>query len=242
MRFISQLFIGCLLMTANMTFGQTADEVVDSYINAIGGKEKLESLESLKITGESTSQWGNSTMTMVQKSPNLLKRVINAAGSDMTFAYDGETAWMSNPWQGGGKPTKLEGEQASEMVNQEMADPFLNYADKGHSIKLLGQEDVDDVECHKLRLKKADGTEMIYYFDANTSLPVQMKMMLTSGRAKGSIMVVKYGEYNETEGYTFAHSTEQILDGNSMSKFVINKVEINPELADDEFSFPENQE
>ncbi|MBT8221342.1 MAG: outer membrane lipoprotein-sorting protein [Bacteroidia bacterium] len=218
---------------------QTADEVIDNYLEAIGGKEKLESLQSMKIVGESASQWGNSSMTVIQKAPNMLKRIINAAGSDMTFAYDGKTAWTINPWQSGGKPQKIEGERAKEFENQEMADPFLDYADKGHSIKLLGTEDVDDKECHKLRLKKSDGSEMIYYFDSETYHPLQMKMLMTEGQAKGSLMVTRFSDYKEIDGYLFAHATEQFIDGNSMFKFTIQSIEVNPDLKNEEFKFPE---
>ena len=230
----------CLASTA--IFAQDADKIIDNYIKAIGGAEKLSAITTMKMIGESEGPRGKSGLTMIQKAPNKNKMLINAMGTEMTMAFDGETAWMINPWAGGA-PTKMEGDQAKMIPQDELENPFLNYADKGHTVKLLGEEDVDDETHYKVRLTTKDGKEMVYYFHAESSLPTQMKMLLTEGQAKGSILVVTMSDYKKVGDYTMPHITDRMIDGNSMGKFVISKIEVNEEIADSEFAFPdENKE
>jgi len=236
------LFVLLLCASASLANGQDADDVIKSYLKAVGGADKMAAITTMKMVGESTSPQGTAPMTMIKKAPHKSKMVINVMGSEMIFAYDGETAWTSNPWQGGGVPKKLEGPQAERFAKDEMEDPFLNYAEKGHSVKLLGEEDVNDQTHFKVRLTKKGGDEMIYYFNADTGLPTQMKMLITDGQAKGSIAVTAFSDYKEVNGLMMAHTIDTSVDGNSQSNFVIKEMMINDDIPDSEFTFPEEKE
>ena len=236
------LFITLLCASASMIAAQDVDDVIKDYFKAVGGADKMAAITTMKMVGASTSPQGTAPMTMIKKSPQKSKMVINVMGSEMIFAYDGETAWTSNPWQGGGVPKILEGPQAERFTKDEMEDPFLNYADKGHTVKFLGEEDVNDETHYKLRLTKKGGEEMVYYFNADSGLPTQMKMLITEGQAKGSIAVTSFSDYKKVGGLMMAHAIDTSVDGSSQSNFVITEMMINEDIPDTEFAFPEEKE
>jgi len=234
------LFILFLAGSATLATAQDADDIIKDYLKAVGGADKLSAITSMKMVGKASSPMGDSEMTMIKMAPNKNKMLINAAGTLMTMAYDGDIAWMINPWAGGA-PTKLEGDQAKRVPQEEIEDPFLNYSDKGHTVKFLGEEDINDETHNKVRLTKKSGEEMVYYFNADSYLPTQMKMLLTEGQAKGSILVSTFGDYKEVDGVKLPHLSETTIDGNMLSKFVIEEITINLEIADSEFAFPEGK-
>jgi len=234
----------CLLIlsgTVSILGAQDVDDIINDYLKASGGAEEMAAITTIKMVGESTSARGTAPLVMMKKAPNKSKMLITAMGSQMTMAYDGKTSWMINPWAGGGAPQKLEGEQAKGISKEDVQDPFINYAEKGHTVKLLGEEDINDETHHKVRLTKKTGEEMIFYFNADTGLPSQMKMLMTEGQAKGSIMVVTYEDYKKVNGLIMPHTIDRLLDGTSMGKCTVTEMEINEDIPDSVFSFPEEK-
>jgi len=223
-------------------FAQDADDIVQDYLKALGGADNLSAMTSMKMVGESSSPQGSAPVTIIRQAPNKSKTLVSMMGSEMTFAYDGETAWMINPWVEGGKPTKLEGEQAQGMSEDKFENPFLNYADKGHTVKFLGEEDVNDEEHYKVRLTTKDGKEMIYSFNVETGLPTQMKMLATSGQAKGSIVMVTFEDYKEVDGIMMPHKRTESMDGNVVRTTVTSEITINEAFDDSLFAFPKDEE
>lgn len=243
MKSIFQSILLLLLCTsASMAFAQDADDIIKDYLKAVGGADKMAAITTMKMVGETTSPQGTAPMTIIKKAPQKSKMVINVMGSEMIFAYDGATAWSSNPWEGGGAPKKIEGPQAERFTKEEMEDPFLNYAAKGHTVKFLGEEDVNDETHYKVRLTKKGGDEMVYYFNSDNGLPTQMKMLITEGQAKGSIAVTMFSEYKKVGDLMMAHSIETLVDGTSQSNFVVSEMKINEDIPDSEFTFPEEKE
>lgn len=243
MKFTMKFFLlAVAVLLSTSAIAQDADDIVNDYLKASGGADKLAAMTTMTMIGEATGPQGTAPSTRIMKAPNKSKMVINAMGSEMQFAYDGTTAWMVNPWVEGGKPTKLEGDDAKGISEEPFEDLFLNYAEKGHSVKFLGEEDIDDEEHYKVRLTTKDGKEMIYSFHMDTGLPTQMKMLMTEGQAKGSIMVIAFEDYKEVDGITKAHKVTTTIDGNVLRSFVMTELKINEEIDDSVFAFPEEKQ
>ena len=110
-------------------------------------------------------------MVMLQKSPNKQKMTMTFQGKDIVQpSFDGNEGWNTNFMTM--KPEKMEAED-SEIMKQDtdFPDAFWNFKDKGYSIALEGEESVEGVACHKIKLTKkpvkVDGKEeenFSYYF------------------------------------------------------------------------------
>jgi len=225
---------------------QTVDEVISKYIQSIGGADKLKSHTSIIAIGKAPTPQGDFPFELYQKKPNKIKVVIDIMGKKMVAqAYDGETAWMLNPFMGE-TAQKLPDDQAKSIIDDaELEDPFLDYAAKGHEVTLEGTEDVQGVQCNKVKLIKYKGnpdkeSTQYYYFDKENFVPVMIKSSIKVGDQAGQEIETYLSDYQEVEGgMVMPFSFEVKMAGQVVQSMVFEKVTINSDIADEEFKFPE---
>lgn len=193
MKKISLLMLAFIACFATSTFAQsTADEVLASHFEAMGGLEKMKAIKSLKMTGKVPTPQGDFKFTVYSKAPNLMRTEVDIQGKLMIpQAYDGTIAWTINPFAGGDKAQKLPEEQAKEMVDEAtMESALINYKEKGHKVELEGKEEVDGAEAFKLKLTKYAGKEnekVEYHFiDAESFAPIMTRSTVSTGPRKGN--------------------------------------------------------
>jgi outer membrane lipoprotein-sorting protein len=236
--------IALALLAANVAvFGQSADEVIGKYIQAIGGQEKWKNLKSIQMEGKISSPQGDLPVTFYQKAPNKTKFTLNFQGQEFVMAaFDGATGWFKNPMQGGNVPTKMDEEQSKELALQEFENSFIDYKKKGHAVTLEGKEEIEGVQCYKVKLEKnkhndkEDVTEY-YYIDTENHVPIMQKYFVRSGPSKGAEMLTYLSDYQEVNGLMVPFFMEQKVNGQSVGKITIQKIELN-KLDDKVFTFP----
>ena len=228
----------CLLAAAIFTSAQTADEVITKYITAMGGKEKLNSIQSLHFTGISTGQNGNEITTDIWKVNNkLYRRNVNfGAGSQTTLITD-KSGWQTNFRSGGAFEAMQEQQRNNQLYEMDCAGPLVDYAAKGHKVELLGKETIDGKENNKIKLTTKEGRELNYYFDSATGY---INRLSFKGRGRPGAdgtpgaevdVVVNYTNYDKTEdGYTFAFS--QTVTGGFGGAMTFEKIEVNLKIDD----------
>lgn len=225
---------------------QTADQIIAKYYETVGGVDKWKNMKSMKAEGKVPTPQGEFPMVTYMKSPNKLKSVITVQGKEIVqIAYDGTTAWTLNPFAGGTSATKLDAETTKIIADQEQ-EPLIDYAKKGHAVTLEGKEEIDGVQCYKLKLEKNknnskdDATEY-HYFDVESAVRIMTKMFAQAGPTKGMESQVLYSDYQEVDGVMIPFSVEQKVAGQPMGfKMQYTKVTINEDLADSVFAFPGN--
>lgn len=217
---------------------QSADDILDKYFAAIGGKEKMKSVKSMTTTQKITMMGMDMPMTLYTKYPNKTKAVMSFQGFEMVQAFDGKDAWIINPMQGGKEPQLLPVEQANAMANEVFENVFVDYKSKGHAVNYLGTEDVDGTKCYKLELvknknnDKADVTE-IHFFDTENYVPVLVKHYMESQEA----MTYK-SDYQDVNGLMYPFLQEIKVQGQTFTKMVVEKITLNDRLDDSIFAFP----
>lgn len=229
---------------------QTVDEIISKYHQSIGGIDKLKSHTSTKAIGKAPTPQGDFPFEFYQEKPNKIKVVIDIMGQKMVAqAYDGETAWMLNPFTGG-VAEKLPDEQAKAVISEaEIEDPFLDYAAKGHEVTLEGTEDVQGVPCYKIKLTKyKDNPEkestQYFYFDKETSVPIMTRTSVKVGDQAGQEVETYLSDYQEIEGgMIMPFSFEVKMAGQVVQSMVFDTITVNEDIPDEEFKFPgEEQE
>ena len=132
------LIIGFLALVGQAAIAQstpTADEMMDKYIAAIGGKDALMKVTDL-TTSMSSDMNGNAIIIIrKQKLPNKFSMVINANGMEvMKQTSDGAKVVM-----GGMQGSRtLDGPMAQQMVVTSTLFPELHYAENGVKTTLVG--------------------------------------------------------------------------------------------------------
>jgi outer membrane lipoprotein-sorting protein len=232
-------FLLALILTAFSMKAQTADEVVEKYLKAIGGADKWKKLESTIMTAKGEAQGMTFPVTMSAMRPNSLKVELDIQGMKMIQpSFDGTTAWIINPFGGGAEPTKMDEEATKELARNNFEDEFIDYKTKGHTVTLEGTEEAEGAKCFKLKIALKQGGEKIYFMDVENFIPIMVREFAMSGPNKGQASEAVYGDYKEVEGMMMPHSIEQKAGGQTQFVMKIEKIEVNPKIDKSIFAFP----
>jgi hypothetical protein len=238
-----------VMLFAMVAQAQTAEEIIEKYLKAIGGKEKMSALKSVKMTAKGKDSRGMEfPATIIQTADGKQKISFIFQGKEIVQpAFDGTTGWNTNFMTM--KAEKMETEDAENMKREsgDFPDPFLNYAKKGYKIALEGKEKVEGTECFKIKLTKktmlVDGKEeenvVYYFFDTENFVPLLSQTTGKKGQAKGAKIETVYSDYQEVNGIYFPFSISQKFNGQVGFTMVVEKVELDVAVDAKEFAFPE---
>ena len=185
---------------------QTADSVINRFIEANGGKERLNSINTLQLQSVlNMEQMGMSINITSVKQKNKLFRIqsSNPMASEDSYTCITDTAGYSytpaiNSPMGSidAALTKFTAEELAEQQYQTDCSGFfaqlVDYAEKGCTATFTGTEKVADIVCDKVKLKTKFGQEMVYFISqlngqvrrVQVSAPVAMEMMGLSSMMK----------------------------------------------------------
>ena len=229
------VLIGLLSFSGQLAMAQaapTADEVMDKYITAIGGKDALMKVTDMTTSMSSEGQMGAIMITRKQKLPNKFSMVINANGMEvMKQTGDGSKIVM-----GGMQGSRtVDGPAAQQMTAMNTLFPELHYAENGVKTTLVGPEKIDGKDTYKLSHTTADGSvTWTDNFDATTGLKVQS--VVTNKSPQGEMTsTMTYQDYKDTSGIKFPMTIQQQSPRGPMTMTVDN-VKINKGLKDSDFT------
>ena len=216
--------------------------LVDLHLNALGGAAALQAVTSLKWTGSSEMMGNTILYTQYQKKNGKIRIEMDMGDmGEMVMAFDGESAWSTNPMQGGG-PQKMPAEQTSSIEDQATIGSLLyGYEENGLTLELLEDETVRGAPAHKLKITRKDGTEMFVFVDVETNLLVKQEFSGPGFQGGSMSSEIYFSDYRETGGVKLAFSRETEINSGEFSFIVqYSEVEVNPDLDDNLFSFPAN--
>jgi len=239
-------FALCLIVAIPQVKAQTADEIIAKHIDAMGGKAKLQSINT--VYWEGTAVTGNG-MELEFKNwrakDKLFRQEISFGMGNIVMIVTPTNGWASNPRSGGEfKPLPDEVQKAMRL-QLDVPSPLVDYAAKGHKVELLGKDTVGGKTCYKIKLTPAAGNEVTYYFDT------QSYYILREGRKGGGLMGggggrrdpnaelnLDFSDYQKTpDGYFFPFT---INTGGVGAKTSITKVEFNKPVDVEKLSKPAN--
>lgn len=232
------------------TTAQTADEIIDNYLETIGGEENLMNIEAMKSTGKINFQGMQLPVEMVQSGNKLMSKA-NFQGMDFYQAvYDGETLWKTNQMTMAAEEFTAEETANFALDMNDFPDALVNYKDKGYTVELIGSEEMEGTDTFKIKLTKEplmiDGKEQesvsFYYFEKENFVPIAIESTIMQGPGKGQISITKLSDYQEVDGIYFPFSTEQTVKGQPGGmQITLETIILNPTIDDTIFAFPEKQ-
>lgn len=238
-RFSLLLLAAFTLTAAVQAQDMTADQVLDNYFEAVGGKEKIRAMKSRKMTATMSMQGMEFPGVIYEMAPNKQRVEVDVQGQQIVMAYDGEDAWWIMPFQTGPDPQDMPEDQAEGMTKETFEPPFIDYADKGHSVELVGTEEVEGAETYAIKLTKANGDVQTHYFDAEYFVPIMIKTEVDEGPMKGQFVEQYISDYQEVDGFMVPFYLETKIGGQTGQKITIKEVMIDPEIDKDLFSRPQ---
>ncbi len=210
----------CFIESVN---AQTADEVVDKYVSAMGGKEKLASLKSVKKTGGLTVQGTDVGIVVTALNGVGSRTDISVMGQEGFQIFTPAKGWSFMPFMGQASPDSISADDLA--ASQQMTDlqgMLFNYKEKGSQVVLAGKENVEAAECYKLQLTNKAGKLYTFFVDAKTGYCVKL---ITKSKASGTEedVVTNYFDFRKTDdGYVFPFSQT-----NARGTIVFSSIEVN---------------
>ena len=208
--------------------GLTASKVMNNYINSIGGRDLLESVNTLVSKAEVTIPGApfRPQMTMKQMAPNKssTKMEVNMNGQKMTLmksSFDGETGYT----EGQGQRKAMDEKQIDRAKAVKGIFEELYYSED--EIELMSINSIDFKDAYKVKITEGEKISYRYYgVDSGLLLSVEEQ------DDNNNIVSTNYSDYRDVNGIKFPFSTEipsQKLELN------ITEILINEELKDSDF-------
>lgn len=231
-----------LLLAAPAAFAYTAAELAAKNVEAKGGREKLNALQSLRMTGKLRVNGGAIEVDYVVlvERPRAIRYEEQLQGLTRVAAYDGSQAWQINPFQGRKDPEKLSADDA-KALGEDAADftgALVDYEAKRYKLDYLGTEDIDGTEAHKLRVTRPNGDVTFVYLDPDYFLEIRtVNLRIEHGVPNET--VTEYGDYEKVNGVYLPFALESYPKGSSdREKLQIDKAEANVATDKSLFEFP----
>jgi hypothetical protein len=191
-------------MVAGVRVTATADQVLDKYIQALGGAQALGRLTSFTAKGTYEgfdSDFGKVPVDIYAKAPNLRAMVVHQLAADATTTYDGREAWSAGP-------STLVPVPLMPLVGADLGGARLDaqLSFPGQIKQLLTNWRADfpatSIDNHPVQVIQgtmADGTRVKLYFDKMSGLLVRQTRYAPT--AVGTVALhVSYSDYRDVPG------------------------------------------
>jgi hypothetical protein len=231
MKAIKLFLLSMLMLTGLFVHAQTADDIVAENTTAMGGKEKLGSLKSVKMTGSMSVQGTDVNITMTKSHLTGMRLDMEIMGTSNYQVANTSGGWVYMPVMGMTDPKEMEATQYNSAINQmDVQGSLFNYKEKGTSIEYLGKEKLEGGEAHKLKVTFKNGETANFFVDVNTKRVVKIASKVNVNGQEMDMETV-YSDFKQNaDGYWFAYTT------NTMQGTVTyDKIESNVPVKDDMF-------
>ncbi|MFA6957259.1 MAG: hypothetical protein WC538_15420 [Thermoanaerobaculia bacterium] len=241
MQLMALTLLGVLASACSTVSSPAVEEIVASNIAARGGRQQIQSLQSIRESGTATASGGRVARIVREiKRPGLFRLEFSYQGTTSVFAHDGSGGWQIAPLQRQFEPMAMppEADAAAGVDQRDIEGPLVDWKRKGHVITLVGREPVDGKEAYKLRVELQGGAIRYDYVDVASHLVVRSDVpRLIKGHP--TVLQNVFSDFRKVAGITFPHVIEtRVKDRPQVLRIVVETIEINPVLDDARFRMP----
>jgi photosynthetic reaction center cytochrome c subunit len=216
----------------------TADQILDKYIQAIGGTQKLAAITSLVAKGTTSGygpESGQRGIEIYAKAPNQRTQIIHTDNGDSTTVTDGRSAWISAPLRPvpvldlvGGELDGAKADAALEFPGR-IKQAFTQWRSGSPSI-------IADKRVQVIQGVIGNGMMVSLYFDPETGLLVRMRRYASSlvGRIPTQY---DYSDYRDVNGVKMPFKWNMLwLDGRESVE--LSEIRVNVDIDAARFNKP----
>lgn len=181
--------------------GLTAEQVIEDYITAVGGKDAVQKVNSISTSMSADSPMGKLEITTVVQKPNKYLTTFGVNGNVMQkMAFNGASGAMEAMGQ------KMPMDDETKTGLSEDATPFLEmyYAERGFKTVLAGIEMVEGKKAYRIDVESPSGRKKTQYFLTENSLKLR-EMEEQSGQGQTITVVTDFADYKKVEGVMIPH-------------------------------------
>jgi predicted Zn-dependent peptidase len=204
--------------------GISLNTVLNKYIDAIGGKTKLEGVNSYVMIAEAEMQGMKLNLEQKKTSKNQFSQDVKVMGNSMSKQVLNDGVGYSIIQ---GQRKDMDETELKKASEEAAPFPELRYLDG--SANLEGIEDVDGKKAYKVKV--SDEKSLFYDVDSGLKIKEETK---TEMMGQEIVSTVMYGDYREVEGIRFPFSIGQTVGPQSF-EFIVSEIKINEGVTDADF-------
>ncbi|XLS28847.1 M16 family metallopeptidase [Flavobacteriaceae bacterium M23B6Z8] len=211
--------------SAGIPEGTTAASVLQKYVDAIGGTDKLKGVNSVLINAEGSMQGMTLNLEMKTTSENQFAMDMKMnGGSMMKQVFDGESGFVMAQ----GQKRELPEAQIAALKAESVPFPELLYL-TSDNIKLEGIEDVEGAKAYAVKVSD----NKVNYYDVESGLKIKS---VTTVEAQGQTTKQALGltNYQEVSGILFPFTLSQSFGPQSIN-FEVKELKVNEGVSADDF-------
>jgi hypothetical protein len=228
------IFLSVVAITAGTATlkAQNADEIMKKHIEAMGGTDNWNKINSIKLKGNMSAQGMEIEMTQTTINHKATRMDISLMGQKGYSILTPTEGWAYMPFMpGGDKVTALPAEQVKGQQDQLNVNTGL-MMDKSEYSKLeyIGRDTIDNIPCYKVKVTAKDGTAETAFFDATTYYLVreEMTMKLMDQEQEVALNYSNYQKQPEGIVYPMTKKTPQ-------GDLIYKSIEINKPIDESVF-------
>ena len=228
MKYPTFIFAGLFSLISLSLNAQSIEEIVNKHLDAIGGKQKLSSINAVKMENAMEVMGNEATTTITILNGKGYKTESEIMGSKMVQVINDKGGWMINPMGGSSDPVDLPADAAKQAANQLFIVPLLDYSNRGMKLSLEGKETIGGADAYKLKVTNKEGADITMYIDAST---FYLTRLVQTADVMGQTVTntITYSDFKKTEhGWVVPYTTDIDMGGMFQLKNKLSKIEVNP--------------
>lgn len=207
--------------------GISANGVLLNYLEAIGGKEKVESVNAVSLLGEAEFQGMKLQLMNINAKPNKLVVMMMMMGNVlMKQAFNGEAGYIQQ--QGVNNPFPQE--EIDKLKKSSLPFEEIGWLDN-EDVKFSSIESEGGKELYALEV---NGDTYVYY-DKETGLKIKQTQSASMPDGTKVSQTTYYENYISVDGILFPHIIKVPMGPQNMD-FNMIKIVVNPEVSDADFN------
>lgn len=245
---LSTLGVACVgvILASSLTahaLPQSADEIVEQHLTALGGREALSKLTSRHGVGTISLALPvgelSGTVETWARTPNKSRALLSIDLSPMGMSehmvvdqrFDGTSGWVLNSLEGN---TEITGDQLAGMRNNVFPTSLMTYKEQGTTITVLPRESVSGRDAIVLQVTPKSGPGSKLYLDARTYLMIK-SVTRTNAPDMGEIdQVSEASDYRAVDGVQVPF---KVANSNAIQTVTITLKSVQHNVAIDDAMF-----
>ena len=216
--------------TAKTTESVSAAIIIDSYLKAIGGKDEIKKLMSMKSTFTSKLMGQEFSGTDSRMAPNKRSlQLMMGSMAVMQQVFDGTVGYQAQM----GQKKEMDEKEIKENQDDKGLIPQLFYISNEYQLSYLGTGKAGEEDCYKLKVTKPSGKVTVEYYGIKTGLLLKEESTVD---AEGNEMTISvdYSDYRKAGNLMFPYSVIQTV-GEQEFPMIMSEIKINEGVTESDF-------
>lgn len=219
---------GLLILFSTFIFAQAnVDEVISKITDAQGGKEKLLTIKTVRMTGNIEFSGQKIPFHVYAVDKTAYRTEFTFSGLTGYTILTKDSGFNFSPFQGQTSPESMTAEDIRLSQNDlDQQGILVDYKEKGYAVDLLENEDVDGVDALQLKVAVTLNKTLYYFIDPSNYYVIRIKTVSVSNGQQQRYSNDFYDFKKTTDGFVFPHTQDNIT---------FDKIEVNVPINDTVF-------